>query len=557
MDEPRLFGERDEARGRHRSALGMVPAQESLAARERARARVELGLVVERELAALERRPQVGLQALALAVFFGHGRGEQTGLPAPQRLRPIERDVGVPQQVAGRAAVLGRQGDADAAAGTHRLLLDRERFRERTQEPPGEREGLLRLREVGNEDRELVAAQSREDVARAQLGAQPRRGDAQELVAGGVTERVVDVLETVEIEQEHGEPTIGSRVQGEPLFERLPEPSSVGEAGEGIVRGEISCALERPALGGDVRGGPAPARVTSLAIADRARGQAEQARLRLGSGRSAQEIAERGGMREPGFQGSFGSASFADGNEKIGKTRTQKTRGLAPQDLFRSLREKNEPTFRVCLEDPVRGDGGEIEEALLARGELGRRPAHLRKCQQDENGGHDRRRSEHRKAGPGEPIPGRRRDPREPAEIRSVDRDERQEGLASADLDLGGKVAEIAQFQPRACLLQKIGTQALSEKEQIRGRPVLREQVPGLRHDDRSGEHHRAARVREQTRHRLGALADAAAGVLEKGVQTTGEHLFGRDSSRRPSTKSACVVPEKSATPLYSKPRLA
>ena len=51
------------------------------------------------------------------------------------------------------------------------------------------------------EDRELVAAQARDGVARAQRVAQPLAGDLQQPVTGGVAERVVDPLEVVEVEE--------------------------------------------------------------------------------------------------------------------------------------------------------------------------------------------------------------------------------------------------------------------------------------------------------------------------------------------------------------------
>ena len=52
------------------------------------------------------------------------------------------------------------------------------------------------------EQRELVAAEARQRVLFARRGLQPRGDVLEEQVAGGMAERVVDVLEAVEVEEE-------------------------------------------------------------------------------------------------------------------------------------------------------------------------------------------------------------------------------------------------------------------------------------------------------------------------------------------------------------------
>src|ERR671938_471588 len=50
----------------------------------------------------------------------------------------------------------------------------------------------------------IVAAEAGDRVVRAQGGLQPARDRLQQLVAAGVAERVVDHLEAVDVEEEHG-----------------------------------------------------------------------------------------------------------------------------------------------------------------------------------------------------------------------------------------------------------------------------------------------------------------------------------------------------------------
>ena len=73
----------------------------------------------------------------------------------------------------------------------------------------------------------------------------------QQLVAGRVAERVVDVLEMVEVEKMHGHhlATLDARQR---LLELLVEQHAVGQAGERVVQRHVRDFLFRPAALGDV-----------------------------------------------------------------------------------------------------------------------------------------------------------------------------------------------------------------------------------------------------------------------------------------------------------------
>ena len=66
-------------------------------------------------------------------------------------------------------------------------------------------------RDVFEEDRELVAAQARDRISGAQAGLQSARDPDQQLIADHVAETVVDDLEAVEVEEEHGEHHVFAR----------------------------------------------------------------------------------------------------------------------------------------------------------------------------------------------------------------------------------------------------------------------------------------------------------------------------------------------------------
>ena len=74
---------------------------------------------------------------------------------------------------------------------------------ERLGDPLGDPGRAALAADVLGQDRELVAAEAGDRVARAQRLLEPRGDRREQLVAGRVAEAVVDELELVEVEEEH------------------------------------------------------------------------------------------------------------------------------------------------------------------------------------------------------------------------------------------------------------------------------------------------------------------------------------------------------------------
>ena len=88
--------------------------------------------------------------------------------------------------------------------------------------------------------RELVAAEPRHQVVAAQRVREPQRDVADQLVADRMAERVVDVLEVVEIDIEH-RGRRGARAHLlDHRFEPLAEEDAVGQAAQRIVDGQMA-----------------------------------------------------------------------------------------------------------------------------------------------------------------------------------------------------------------------------------------------------------------------------------------------------------------------------
>ena len=159
-DEPGLLGEGDEARRREQAPLGVVPADERLAADDRTRGQLDDRLVVERQPAALDRRRQRGpqLQALERARVDLGLEHLVTALAA--LLRQVDGDVGAAQEdLAGRAAAR-IDGDADRGRDRDLPAFDGEGLGDRSEDPVGDGEDLALAVGVLEEDGEVVAAEA-------------------------------------------------------------------------------------------------------------------------------------------------------------------------------------------------------------------------------------------------------------------------------------------------------------------------------------------------------------------------------------------------------------
>ena len=124
------------------------------------------------------------------------------------------------------------EADADARADRAILPLNRDRLGERLQDVARHFRGDRRLADVLQQHDELVAAEPRDDVAGPDAAAQARGGGPQHRVAGLVTERVVDDLEAIEIDEQNGEPAAVAARRFARQAEQLREARAVRQAGQ-------------------------------------------------------------------------------------------------------------------------------------------------------------------------------------------------------------------------------------------------------------------------------------------------------------------------------------
>ena len=120
-------------------------------------------------------------------------------------------------------------------------LADGERDFARTRERRLFGQRLRPVRHVGaaDHDGEFVAAQAGDQARPVDQRAQPLGDRAQQLIAAGVAERVVDLLELVEVQHQQRDLALRRFRLGEPRSQVLVQRVAVGEAGQRVVLGQI------------------------------------------------------------------------------------------------------------------------------------------------------------------------------------------------------------------------------------------------------------------------------------------------------------------------------
>ena len=197
-----------------------------------------LRLIEQRELVAVHRLAQLAHKRQALAAVLiepivPHGHAEILAL------RLVHSDVGASQERGALLAVFGEHRDAHARADVDEMSVEAHRRFEHLQHLARHVLGVHR-RGAGQEHRELVAAEARHRVGRGSDHALQARGDlAQKHVTDRMPKRIVDVLEMIEIHEEHRDRQIERRGGRELLLEPFRVHGPVRQRGEAIPVREV------------------------------------------------------------------------------------------------------------------------------------------------------------------------------------------------------------------------------------------------------------------------------------------------------------------------------
>ena len=237
-DQAGLFENGDEV-VRLDDALGrMTPAQQGLNPGRRSAGQVEDRLVHQEVLLGHQGFAQVHLQEEAILHHRVHLRPEHDEAVLAGGLGPVERDIGIAEQLGGRRSGPACDPDAGCQAewATERVFQF-ERLAQHRQHPLGHQFGAGVHGRAVDQDDELVTAEPSHAVALAHDAGQPGGHRLQESIADRVPERVVDLLEAVQIDEKGRHGDIVAPGPGQHLFGAVEDEGPVGQAGQRVVHG--------------------------------------------------------------------------------------------------------------------------------------------------------------------------------------------------------------------------------------------------------------------------------------------------------------------------------
>ena len=170
--------------------------------------------------------------------------GENTWkLFRPEILGLVHRRVRMLEQFAHGGAVAREQAHANAHRGHQRAPVDHHRRGQHFVDARGRDADFVGRIDLVEHDDEFVAAHAHHDVRGAHRRAHALGDFLQQLVAHFVAARVVDVLEAVEVEEQHREHLPGFLAARDGLGQMRLQEQAVRQAREVIVIGEFVEAL--------------------------------------------------------------------------------------------------------------------------------------------------------------------------------------------------------------------------------------------------------------------------------------------------------------------------
>ena len=171
-----------------------------------------------------------------------------TTWPRPAGLGGVHRDVRVPEQVLARACRRGRSARSRCSRSTIGAASSSSiGWTQAVEQALADRRGDLRRLDVLEQDRELVAAEPAGRVAGPDDRPDPLGDDLERPVALGVPEPVVQVLEVVEVDEQHrGVVRAAAAQPRRARGRRGPGARAVRQAGQRVAVGELAQLVVQP-----------------------------------------------------------------------------------------------------------------------------------------------------------------------------------------------------------------------------------------------------------------------------------------------------------------------
>ncbi len=233
-----LFGDGDELTRRDHTPAGVPPAHKCLDSADSTVHKRDLRLEMDLERPVGDGRAQILFKLLAvvqLETQFLRKEGERA---AAELLGRIERKIRMDHEVLGVVGVDRIDGYAAAGARQNGGALEDDRLVDARQDAFGHHVDVFGAAGGIEDHDELVAAEAHAQIRSAAGFAHALRGHYQHVVTCGVAERVVDLLEAVEVELDDGQPLAPAVCALDERVEMVGQEGSVVQARQPVVHGK-------------------------------------------------------------------------------------------------------------------------------------------------------------------------------------------------------------------------------------------------------------------------------------------------------------------------------
>src|SRR6516225_6591632 len=253
-DKARVFGDRNKMPRRDFALHRVDPARQRFDADQPPGAAIDNRLIDDVQLAVFDRLAKCAFEQFAVRQVGVHRRVVDAGAIAAFVLGAIERHVGVTQDIAGVLGAAVDHGNADRSADIDAVAADDERRADRRENTFCHGLQRITVRGAGHDDGEFVAAEAGNEIVASYDLTQASRDIENELITDMVAERIVDVLEMIEIDVEYGRSRAAIAHFGNGAFRPLRKVNPVRQSTDRIVQRKVA---QLPLAVGN-RGGRAP-----------------------------------------------------------------------------------------------------------------------------------------------------------------------------------------------------------------------------------------------------------------------------------------------------------
>jgi len=228
------------------------PAQQCLDTDRLAGGAIDRGLICKPELVAAQCGAQLVFHGEAALHPLQEGIGVELERIATKVLGGVHGGIGGAHQIVEIGARFVPKRDTDTGADVQVDTGQCDRLLQRGEDFARDNGGVVGTADVAQQDQELIAAEAANDVMRAYTRAQAAAHLEQQLIADGMTHRVVDVLEAVQIDEQQRQHGLAAARVVDRIARALVKQEPVGQAGKRIVMRKLLDALARFVLLGDV-----------------------------------------------------------------------------------------------------------------------------------------------------------------------------------------------------------------------------------------------------------------------------------------------------------------